>query len=47
MSTNKKLILDKESILEYQKNRDPFLMIDFVTDYQPGIFCNGYKLLLN
>tara|TARA_X000000950_G_C13907294_1_gene657465 strand:- start:199 stop:636 length:438 start_codon:yes stop_codon:yes gene_type:complete len=37
--------LHREKILFYQKNRDPFLMIDFVTDYQPGIFCNGYKLL--
>ena len=37
--------LDKEKILFYQKNRDPFLMIDFVTDFKPGIFCIGYKLL--
>lgn len=37
--------LGKEKILFYQKNRDPFLMIDFVTDYKPGIFCNGYKFL--
>lgn len=37
--------LDKKKILFYQKNRDPFLMIDFVTNYLPGEFCNGYKLL--
>ena len=37
--------LNKEKILFYQKNRDPFLMIDFVSDYFPGKFCNGYKVL--
>tara|TARA_B100002052_G_C15595040_1_gene468386 strand:- start:201 stop:677 length:477 start_codon:yes stop_codon:yes gene_type:complete len=43
MSTDKKLILDKESILEYQKNRDPFLMIDYATEVIPGKSSIGFK----
>lgn len=39
------LTLDKEKILYYQKNRDPFLMIDYVDEVHPGKFANGYKEL--
>ena len=37
------LKLTKEEILFYQKNRDPFLMIDYVDELCPGKFANGYK----
>ena len=40
------LSLDKEKILFYQKNRDPFLMIDYADEVSPGKFANGYKKLL-
>ena len=43
MEVYKKLLLDKKKILEYQKNRDPFLMIDEATDVLPGKLSNGYK----
>ena len=39
------MILDKKSILEYQQNRDPYLMIDYVDDVDPGKYANGYKNL--
>ena len=39
------LNLDKEKILFYQKNKDPFLMIDCANEIYPGKFANGYKLL--
>ena len=37
--------LDKEKILEYQKNRPPYLMIDFVNEVIPGKTSNGFKKL--
>ena len=37
--------LDKEKILDYQKNRSPYLMIDHVTKVIPGKLSEGYKLL--
>ena len=37
--------LDKSKILEYQQNRDPYLMIDYVTDYKPGEYAKGFKEL--
>lgn len=37
--------LNKDQILEYQKNREPYLMIDYVTDIKPGNYANGYKEL--
>lgn len=43
MDDHKKLQLDKKKILEYQKNRDPFLMIDEATNVLPGKSSNGYK----
>ena len=38
-----KISLNKKEILEYQKNRDPYLMIDEITDLIPGEMSNGYK----
>jgi len=35
--------LDKKEILEYQQNRSPYLMIDFVDEVIPGKSANGYK----
>ena len=29
------MILDKKAILEYQQNRDPYLMIDYVSEVEP------------
>ena len=39
--------LNREKILFYQKNRDPFLMIDYVTKFIPGKMANGYKNFTN
>ncbi len=39
------MILDKKKILEFQKNRDPYLMIDHVDEVKPGVMARGYKLL--
>jgi 3-hydroxyacyl-[acyl-carrier-protein] dehydratase len=39
------LKLDKKKILEYQKNRDPYLMIDYAEEVVPGISAKGFKLL--
>lgn len=41
--TNIKLELDRNKILEYQKNRDPYLMIDYATKVIPGELSEGYK----
>ena len=38
-----KIILDKKGICEYQKNRDPYLMIDYATKVIPGKSAEGYK----
>ena len=35
--------LDKEKILEYQKNKPPYLMIDFADKVIPGKSAKGYK----
>ena len=40
------LELDKKKILEYQQNRDPYLMIDHANKVFPGKSAEGYKLLL-
>ena len=40
------LELKKKEILYYQKNRDPFLMIDHADEVYPGKYANGYKELL-
>ena len=40
------MILDKKKILEFQKNRDPYLMIDHVDFVDPGKSAKGYKLLI-
>ena len=41
----KKIVLDKEGIYEYQQNREPYLMIDYVTEVIPGKSAKGYKNL--
>ena len=35
--------LNKKEILEYQQNRSPYLMIDFVDEVIPGKSAKGYK----
>jgi len=35
--------LKKKEILEYQQNRPPYLMIDFVDEVIPGKSAKGYK----
>lgn len=37
--------LSPVELLKFQPNRYPFLMIDSVTDYQPGKFATGFKNL--
>ena len=37
------MILDKNKIHEYQKNREPYLMIDFVEEVILGKSARGYK----
>ena len=37
--------LNKKKILEYQKNREPYLFVDEVTELLPGKFANGFKEL--
>ncbi len=37
--------LNSVELLEYQPNRPPFLMIDFVTKVKPGKYAEGYKNL--
>ena len=37
--------LNKKKILEYQQNRPPYLMIDFVDEVVPGKSAKGYKNL--
>lgn len=36
-------MLNKEQIESIIQQRDPFLMIDEVEEYQPGEYCIGYK----
>jgi 3-hydroxyacyl-[acyl-carrier-protein] dehydratase len=39
--------LTAEELKEYQPNRYPFLMIDAVTDVEPGHYAKGFKNLTN
>lgn len=39
--------LNAEELKKYQPNRYPFLMIDYVTDVEPGKHAKGYKNLTN
>ena len=39
--------LNKSQILDIQQNRDPYLMMDYVTDVKPGISSEGYKDLID
>lgn len=44
---NKKRKLNSTELLDYQPNRYPFLMIDYVTMVVPGKFAKGYKNFSN
>jgi len=37
------MILNKKEILEYQRNKPPYLMIDFAEEVIPGKSAKGYK----
>ena len=39
--------LNCEELKRFQPNRYPFLMIDYVTEVEPGIYAKGYKNLTN
>ena len=39
--------LNKAQILDIQQNRDPYLMMDYITDVIPGISSEGYKDLID
>ena len=39
--------LNAEELKKYQPNRYPFLMIDYVTEVEPGKYAKGYKNLSN
>ena len=38
-----KINKDKKQIYEYQKNREPYLMIDHASEVIPGVSAKGYK----
>tara|TARA_B110000967_G_C18722590_1_gene478424 strand:+ start:36 stop:509 length:474 start_codon:yes stop_codon:yes gene_type:complete len=40
---DKKFSLNSVELQEYQPNRYPFLMIDYVDEVLPGKYANGYK----
>ena len=40
---NKKFSLNSVELQEYQPNRYPFLMIDYVDEVSPGKYARGYK----
>ena len=42
---SKKFSLDSIQLQEFQPNRYPFLMIDYVDEVLPGKYANGYKYL--
>ena len=44
---NTKGSLDIRDLLKYQPNRYPFLMIDKVTELDPGKYAKGYKNVSN
>lgn len=39
------ICLDRSGILEYQMNRDPYLLIDAAEEVVPGVSAKGYKCL--
>ena len=39
--------LDANELQRFQPNRYPFLMIDYVTEVEPGKYAKGYKNLTN
>ncbi len=42
---SEKISLNKKQILDFQKNKPPYLMIDEATEIIPGKYSNGYKKL--
>ena len=44
-STQTKKEMDILQILELWPHRYPFLLVDRVTDYEPGVYAKGYKNL--
>ena len=40
-----KFSLDLEGIKQFQQNREPYLMIDYVEEVVPGVSAKGYKNL--
>ena len=42
-----KKTLNSIELLDYQPNRYPFLMIDYVTKLKPGYYAEGYKNFTN
>lgn len=42
---DKKFSLNSVELQEYQPNRYPFLMIDYVDEVSPGKYARGYKNL--
>ena len=45
INMTKSFSLNCVELLDYQPNRYPFLMIDYVTDVMPGSYARGYKNL--
>ena len=41
------IVLNAEELKRFQPNRYPFLMIDYITDVEPGVHAKGYKNLSN
>lgn len=41
----KKTEIRSPELLKYQPNRYPFLMIDVVTNHEPGVYAEGFKNL--
>lgn len=37
--------LNKKKIIQIQKNRDPYLLIDYANKLIPGKLVEGYKIL--
>ena len=44
MKKQKTFSLNAHQLQEYQPNRYPFLMIDYVTKVKPGKFAEGFKI---
>ena len=42
-----KITLNKDQILEFQQNKDPYLFVDHATEVIPGVSAKGYKKFLD